>query len=89
MKKLDPWDDAHTLVTLIIGALLLVLFVLYEWRIKKDGMVHHDLFSRDRNFAIALGCIFAEGLFYFSANAYFPYEVGVLYATDPMKVSLQ
>lgn len=65
------------------------MFVLFEWRVKKDGMVHHDLFSRDRNFAIALGCIFCEGLVLFSANGYLPYEVSVLYETDPLKTCLR
>lgn len=86
---LDPWKDVHTLCPLVVGAVLLIIFGLFEWKVKTDGMVHHDLFSRDRNFAIAWGCIFCEGLVLFAANGYLPYEVSVLYETDPLKVSLR
>lgn len=73
----------------LVGAVFVAVLIVYEWRFKKDGMIHHGLFSRDRNCAIALCCIFIEGLVFFAANAYFPYQVAVLYETDTMRVSLR
>ena len=72
-----------------MGAAVLIIFMVYEWKFKVDGMVHHALFSKDRNFAIALVGIFCEGLVFFAANAFLPFQVSVLWETDPMKVALQ
>lgn len=74
---------------LLIGAAFVFALIVYEWRFKKDGMVHHGLFSRNRNCALALFCIFIEGLVFFAANAYYPYQVTVVYETDTVRVSLR
>jgi hypothetical protein len=84
----DSWRNPHVLAPLLIGAAISAIFVAYEWKFKADGLVHHGLFSRDRNFAIALGCIFCEGLVYFAANAFLPFQVEVLYETSKMRISL-
>ena len=74
---------------LLVGAVFVIALIVYEWKFKKDGMVHHGLFSRNRNFALALCCIFIEGLAFFAANGFFPYQVAVVYETSSMRVSLQ
>ena len=81
------WTNAHVLATFLVGAGFMIVFVLYETFFKKDGMVHHDLFG-NRNFPLALVCIFVEGLVFFAANNYFAFEVSVLYTTDPLRVGL-
>jgi hypothetical protein len=50
-------------------------------------MIHHSLF-RHRNFPIALGCLFAEGLSFFSFNNYLPFETSVLFTTDPLMIGI-
>src|ERR1700722_12047452 len=82
-----PWTNAHVLATFLIGVFLSLALILYEWRFKRDGMFHHGLFG-SRNFAIALGCVFVEGLIFFSANNYFSFEVSTLYTTDSLMVSV-
>src|SRR2546423_6435174 len=82
-----PWTNAHVLATFLIGIVVSLALIIYEWRFKSDGMFHHDLFG-SRNFAIALGCVFVEGLVFFSANNYFSFEVSTLYTTDPLIVSV-
>ena len=76
-----PWTDARVSATFAIGACLLIIFTIFEWRFKKDGIVHHDLF-RHRNFVLGLCTIFAEGLGFFAVNSYFVYEVGVFTGAD-------
>jgi hypothetical protein len=71
------WSNAHVLAPFIIGVVLLLIFIAYEWRWKGDGMLHHDLFGK-RNFPIALGISFAEGLSFFTCNNYYPFEVSLL-----------
>jgi MFS family permease len=73
------WGDAapHVIAPFVVAVVLLVLFGVYEWKIKKDGLLHHSLFG-DRNFVISLITIFTEGLAYFTSNSYYAFEVQVL-----------
>jgi uncharacterized membrane protein len=78
-----PWSNPHISATFSVGVLLLVLLCVYEIFVKRDGMFHHDLF-KNRNFPIALACIFCEGVAFFAANQYFAFEVSVLYDSDSL-----
>ena len=82
-----PWTNAHVLATFLVGSGLVIALIVYETRFKVDGMFHHALF-RNRNFPIALTCVFVEGLVFFTANNYFAFEIGVLYTSDPVRVGL-
>lgn len=83
-----PWTDTHVLTTLIIGGVLFIALIVHQTWFKKDGLIPHALFKKDRNFAVALGCFFADGMIFWAANSYFAYQVSVLYETDAMLVSL-
>ncbi|KAL4879199.1 major facilitator superfamily domain-containing protein [Aspergillus karnatakaensis] len=69
--------DAHLLAPFATSVVLLTAFGLYEWKVKKDGILHHDLFQ-DRNFVISLISVFAEGTSYFTTNSYYAFEVQAL-----------
>ncbi|PCH01971.1 Major facilitator superfamily domain, general substrate transporter [Penicillium occitanis (nom. inval.)] len=77
------WTNTHMLVPFIVGVVLVIVLVIYETIVRKDAMFLHDLF-RHRNFPIALGCVFAEGIVFFCGNNYFAYEVSVLFFTDSL-----
>ncbi|PHH92706.1 hypothetical protein CDD83_5943 [Cordyceps sp. RAO-2017] len=81
-----PWTDPKVSATFATGIVLAFCLVGYETFVKRDGMFHHGLFTRDRNFSIALFCVFAEGMAFFAANIYFAFEVSVLYETDAVLV---
>jgi MFS family permease len=87
----NPYSFAtsHVLAPFITGLAILAAFVLYESLVKKDGLIHHGLFQNDRNFAISSFLIFIEGVAFFAANQFFPYEVSVLYETDPVRIALR
>lgn len=78
------WSSAHVLGPLIVGAGFIVALVVHQTFIKKDGLINHELFQKDRNFALAIGCFFADGMIFWAANNYFAFEVSVLYESDPM-----
>jgi MFS family permease len=82
-----PWKNAHILAPLLIGAALTIVFIVYEVRFKKDGMLHHSLFKH-RNFPLALAAICAEGFIFFSCNNYFPFEVSVFQHSNTLVVGL-
>ncbi len=76
-----PWSNSRIIAPFTVGVLLILIFCVYEWRFKKDGILDHRLF-RNRNFALALGTIFAEGLAFFAANSYFAFQVGIFTGQD-------
>jgi len=82
-----PWTNAHVLATFLVGSGLSACLIVYEWLFKSDGVFHHRLF-RNRNFPIALICVFTEGLVFFTANNYFAFEISVLYTQDPLMLGL-
>jgi hypothetical protein len=66
----ENWSDVRVYVTIPIGALLLVLFVLYEWRGTTTGMLSHAMFRPGRGggltFYIAVFLLFVEGMSLFA-----------------------
>lgn len=76
-----PWSDGHVVAPFVVGVVLILAVVLYEWRFKKDGIFDHNLFH-DKNFPLALLTIFCEGLAFFTANSYFAFEVSVFTGHD-------
>ncbi|KAH8594881.1 major facilitator superfamily domain-containing protein [Bisporella sp. PMI_857] len=80
-----PWSNAHISAPFAIGVALIIALVVYETIFKKDGMLHHGLFKNGRNFPIALFCVFVEGLVFFAANNYFPFQASLFYETDPLR----
>ncbi|KAJ3549458.1 hypothetical protein NM208_g492 [Fusarium decemcellulare] len=84
-----PWGQPRVSATFAVGVSLCIGLVIYEVFFKKDGMFHHGLFSRDRNFAIATFCVFIEGVAFFAANNYFAFQVSVLYEQDSLIVGVR
>ncbi|KAM5348893.1 hypothetical protein ACJ41O_008716 [Fusarium nematophilum] len=76
------WSDPHTSATFSVGVALGIALVVYETKFKRDGMFHHGLFSGNWNFAISLVAIFCEGLAFFAAAVYFPFQIAFLYEGD-------
>lgn len=42
---LYSWSNVRVLTTVILGAIILVGFLLYEWRGTKTGILHHEIFA--------------------------------------------
>ncbi|KAF7561126.1 hypothetical protein G7046_g3004 [Stylonectria norvegica] len=80
------WSNPHVTATFATGLVLAIGLVVYETFFKKDGMFHHGLFTNNRNFSLALFCVFSEGVAFFAANTYFAFQVSVLYETDALIV---
>lgn len=70
------WDTAPVLATLIVGAVTLIAFGVYEWKFTKTGIISHDLFHGGKNggrtFTICVGLIFIEGILLFSYVIFYP-----------------
>lgn len=81
------WRDPHVLGTLLVGIAFFCALIVYEAMFTKQGMFHHALFQRGRNFAIALGCVFVDGLVFLATNNYFTFQVSTMYETDTLVIS--
>ncbi|KIV90325.1 hypothetical protein PV10_07639 [Exophiala mesophila] len=81
-----PWTNARILGTFIIGSLLLLAFLGYEWLVKKDGIAHHGLF-KDKNYIVALTTAFQEGLAVFTLNYFLTMEGIALFGLGVFQAS--
>ena len=82
------WSNAHIIAPFVIGIIFLAALAIHQTKFKRDGLFHHDLFKKDRNFALSLCCITVEGAVFFAAANFFPFEVSVLVTSDTFQVAL-
>ncbi|KAM0746727.1 MFS general substrate transporter [Meredithblackwellia eburnea MCA 4105] len=82
-------SDVHVVAPLVIGLFFLLAFIGYEWKGRSDGLLHHELFSRDRNFALSILAIFAEGTFFFSYNLFYPIATSIFWEHDALLTNVR
>ncbi|KAJ9627003.1 hypothetical protein H2203_003463 [Taxawa tesnikishii (nom. ined.)] len=61
------WSDPHVAAPLGVGFALLILFCLYEWKGRSDGIVAHVFFKGSPNFALSVFAFAVEGWIFYSA----------------------
>jgi hypothetical protein len=61
------WSDVHVAAPLGVGFAFLILFCLYEWKGRSDGMVAHVFFKGSPNFALSCFAFAVEGWIFYSA----------------------
>ncbi|KAH8807899.1 major facilitator superfamily domain-containing protein [Xylogone sp. PMI_703] len=68
-----PWSSSEVAAPLSIGCVFFVLFCVYEWKGRKDGLIAHVFFKSGPNFGLAIFAFIVEGWIYYSAvNAIVP-----------------
>lgn len=72
-----PWSSPVVYAPFAVGIVLMIFLGFYEWKVKTDGILHHGLFQKSRNFPLTLVCLFCEGLAFMGANAYLASEVSL------------
>ncbi|KAK5446750.1 hypothetical protein LTS15_009683 [Exophiala xenobiotica] len=82
------WSNGRIIGPFVTGIVLMLAFLVYECLFKKNGILHHGLFTQNRNFPLALVAIFAEGLTFFAANEYFAFEVSLFTGEDLLVAGL-
>jgi hypothetical protein len=55
------WHNVHVAAPLGVGAGLTLLFCLYEWKGRDDGLVAHVFFKGSPNFALSVFAFAVEG----------------------------
>ncbi|CAI6328806.1 unnamed protein product [Periconia digitata] len=62
-----PWSDPHVCANLAVGGVLFIVFCVYEWKGRSDGIVAHVFFSNGPNFWLATFAFAVEGWIFYSA----------------------
>jgi len=76
---------------LVVGFSMLILFGLYEWKGRDDGIASHVFFSRGRNFPLSVFAFGVEGYIFYSAVAQFTPQIvlNLGFQTDSWKISIR
>ncbi|KAK0612703.1 Efflux pump FUS6 [Lasiodiplodia hormozganensis] len=86
-----PWSDAHVIAPLVIGCVLLIIFCIYEWRARTDGLLAHVFFRSGRNFPLSVTAFTVEGyLFYSAVTAITPQLIlHLAWSTTPWTIAVR
>jgi hypothetical protein len=85
----DPWSSAYVLCTMLIGFVLIVLFVGWEWKVAKVPMIPRELFAGQRIVGMAFLVAFVAGMYYYSLINFFPIVYESVYNPNPVQVGLK
>ncbi|KAK3686526.1 hypothetical protein LTR37_019734 [Vermiconidia calcicola] len=83
-----PWGSAHVLVPLILGAVMLIAFVVWE------GYAAHPMFPKrlrqdPRILSLTLVITFISGANFFSIIMFWPTQAFNVYGHDPVQVGIR
>lgn len=83
------WESAHTLVPLILGFVLIVLFCIWEWKFAKFPMFPKRIGKDPRILVLTLIITFISGANFFSVLLFWPTQAFNVYGHDPVGVGLR
>ncbi|RQM04983.1 hypothetical protein DH86_00003739, partial [Scytalidium sp. 3C] len=84
-----PWGSAHVLAPLIIGAVFIIAFVLWESYGAKYPMFPKRLRQAPRIMALTLVITFISGANFFSILMFWPTQAFNVYGHDPVGVGIR
>ncbi|KAH9209511.1 fungal trichothecene efflux pump [Leptodontidium sp. 2 PMI_412] len=84
-----PWKSAYVLAQLIIGILLIIAFIIWEWKGAKLPMVPRELFQGQQTIGVTFLLLFVAGMNFYSLINFFPLTFSAVYAPDPVQVGLK
>ncbi len=85
----DSWVSAKVLCTLIIGILMVVAFVFWEWKGASFPMVPRELFGRHRIVAMSFLVAFVAGMYFYGILNFVPVIYLDVYRPDPVQSGLK
>src|SRR3978361_1990261 len=74
---------------MVIGILLCIAFVFWEWKGAKYPMVPSGLFEGQRVTSASLGIAFIIGMDVYAILNFLPLAFGTIYPPDPLKIGLK
>ncbi|KAF1809090.1 putative major facilitator superfamily transporter [Eremomyces bilateralis CBS 781.70] len=83
------WTSAYVLCQLLIGIVLMVCFVIWEWKYARYPMVPPELFKGQRIVTVAYLVSAVGGINFASLVNLLPTEFSTVYDSDPVQVGLK
>ncbi|KAF1812690.1 MFS multidrug transporter-like protein [Eremomyces bilateralis CBS 781.70] len=83
------WATVHVLVPLILGALILIVFAVWEAKWAKHPMFPHRLKQNPRVLALTLVITFISGANFFAVLMFWPTQAFNVYGHDPVGIGLR
>jgi hypothetical protein len=83
-----PWVSAQVLAPIFIGAALLVVLCIWEWKFAAWPFMDRDLFRRGRTFSLVLGVVFVSGMGLYAGTAFWPQQVQLMFTDDPIRIGV-
>ncbi|KAF4556637.1 Efflux pump-like protein 4 [Elsinoe fawcettii] len=74
-------NKTHTVVPVVVGGVLFLVCLLYEWKGTTTGFLDHRLFRDGRNFPLCMVLIAVEGSLFYLVNNIYPSQVNGIWAT--------
>lgn len=84
-----PWTSVHVLVPLILGAVFIILFVIWEARFAKFPMFPKRINKSPRILVLTLIITFVSGANFISLIAFWPTQAYNVYGHDPVQVGIR
>jgi hypothetical protein len=84
-----PWISAYVLAQLIIGIILILAWIVWEWKFAKNPMIPHKLFSGQRVVGLAFFVAFVAGMNFYSLINFYPLTFATVYDPDPIQIGLK
>jgi MFS family permease len=84
-----PWSSAHVLAPLVLGAVMIVGFVLWEAKWAKYPMFPKRLRQEPRILGLTLVITFISGANFFSILMFWPTQAFNVYGHDPVGVGIR
>ncbi|KAF3046268.1 hypothetical protein E8E11_000634 [Didymella keratinophila] len=84
-----PWSSAHVLAPLVLGAVMIVAFVLWEAKWAKHPMFPKRLRQEPRILGLTLVITFISGANFFSILMFWPTQAFNVYGHDPVGVGIR
>jgi hypothetical protein len=83
------WKSGYILAQLILGILLLISWVIWEWKFAKYPMIPAAMFSGQKIVGLAFFIAFVAGLNFYSLINFFPLTFSAVYNPDPVQIGLK
>lgn len=84
-----PWGSAHVLVPLILGAVMIIAFFVWESKFAKHPMFPKRLRQDPRILGLTLVITFISGANFFSILMFWPTQAFNVYGHDPIGVGIR
>ncbi|CAK7200330.1 hypothetical protein SEUCBS139899_003021 [Sporothrix eucalyptigena] len=84
-----PWNSVYVLSQLIIGLVMIIAWIAWEWKFAKWPMVPRQLFQGQYAVGLSFFVAFVAGINFYSLINFFPLTFSTVYNPDPVQIGLK